>query len=166
MMADDEESSANNFTLVDRLWRRSILGGKKQSMVLTRAFLTCDRSFFLPQSLSRGAFDDRPLRTGVYHQSAPHIYAAALADFDLLPTKAQAAPTSFLVVGSGTGYFCHLAGCVLGPKAMIHGVELNEELVGFARERGEAWRKGLEEQQAEREKCMQEEEEEEESTPK
>ena len=44
---------------------------------------------------------------------------------------------SFLNVGSGTGYFSCLAGCVLQAHGINHGIELHEDLVQFAKERVE-----------------------------
>lgn len=44
---------------------------------------------------------------------------------------------SFLNIGSGTGYFSCLAGCILQAQGINHGIELHEDLVHFAKERVE-----------------------------
>ena len=38
-------------------------------------------------------------------------------------------------IGSGTGYFSCLAGCILKPTGINHGIELHKDLVEFANER-------------------------------
>ena len=42
---------------------------------------------------------------------------------------------TFLNIGSGTGYFSSLAGFMIKPHGVNHGIEIHNDLVEFARER-------------------------------
>jgi protein-L-isoaspartate O-methyltransferase len=82
------------------------------------------------------AYRDAPYRMMSHpaHQSAPNLYKLALFNLDIQPSD------SFLQVGSGTGYFQCLVNQQLNPDAISHGIELNETLVQFSRQRTEARR--------------------------
>ena len=43
--------------------------------------------------------------------------------------------TSTLCIGSGSGYFCCLVSSICSNRSLVHGVEINRELVSFARAR-------------------------------
>ena len=51
------------------------------------------------------------------HISAPHIYGSAIEALDLVPNSR----TSFLNIGSGTGYFSAIVADILGPDSLHYG---------------------------------------------
>ena len=51
------------------------------------------------------------------HISAPHIYGSAIEALDLVPGSC----TSFLNVGSGTGYVSAIVADILGPNSLNYG---------------------------------------------
>lgn len=94
--------------------------------VIAEAFRCVDRALFLPEALWSQAYDDRPLRHAEFHQSAPHIYASVLQTLQVNPGS------SFLNIGSGTGFLSTVVGVLLGPSGVNHGVELMPALNKFA----------------------------------
>lgn len=63
------------------------------------------------------AHSDQPLKEGNVHISAPHIYGSAIEALDLVPNSC----TSFLNIGSGTGYVSAIVADVLGPNSLNYG---------------------------------------------
>lgn len=63
------------------------------------------------------AHSDQPLKEGNVHISAPHIYGSAIEALDLVPNSC----TSFLNIGSGTGYVSAIVANILGPKSLNYG---------------------------------------------
>lgn len=51
------------------------------------------------------------------HISAPHIYGSAIEALDLVPNSC----TSFLNIGSGTGYVSAIVAGILGPNSLNYG---------------------------------------------
>jgi len=100
--------------------------GVIQTDVLADAFLAVDRGLFLPSSVREKAYRDEPIRSGIFHLSAPHVYASVLEALQLRPGL------SFLNIGSGSGYLSHIVASIVGPGGISHGVELHSELVEFA----------------------------------
>jgi len=98
------------------------------------AFLATDRGHFCPKEVHEFAYEDRPIRHRHVHISAPHIYASALETLELKEGM------KFLCFGSGTGYFCTLAGHLVGPTGIVHGIEIFEDVVDFADERCKTYR--------------------------
>ena len=76
-------------------------------------------------------YANKPLKFGSEHQSAPFIYAKALSALEIEGLK----PLHFLNVGSGTGYMQALVANALPHGSVLHGIELNPELVGQSNER-------------------------------
>jgi len=93
------------------------------------AFLATDRKHFCPKEMAKFAYDDRPIRHGHVHMSAPHMYASSLESLDLREGD------KFLCVGSGSGYFCTLVGNIIGPTGINHGIEIFKDVVDFANEK-------------------------------
>jgi len=118
-----EEMPANNDSMVEEL----INSGAMRRSDCIAAFRAIDRKHFWPSDGTRLAYADMPLRCGILHLSAPHIYTKALES--LLPIRPG---MSFLNVGSGTGYFNSLVSELIGPLATNHGVEIWPETVAHA----------------------------------
>mmetsp|Transcript_27771 Transcript_27771/g.67541 ORF Transcript_27771/g.67541 Transcript_27771/m.67541 type:complete len:444 (+) Transcript_27771:212-1543(+) len=98
------------------------------------AFLATDRKHFCPKPMHKDAYDDRPIRHGHVHMSAPHIYASTLETLELKEGN------KFLCIGSGSGYFCTLVGHLIGPTGIVHGIEIFEDVVRFAQDRQAVYR--------------------------
>lgn len=73
--------------------------------------------FLLNQENKDSAYSDQPLREGKIHISAPHIYCSALESLELEENSS----TSFLNIGSGTGYLSCIVAEILGPKSLNYG---------------------------------------------
>ena len=69
------------------------------------------------------------------HSSYHRIISLKLV-FNIVPSFLLSG-LSFLNIGSGTGYFSCLAGCILQAHGINHGIELYQDLVQFAKERVE-----------------------------
>ena len=85
------------------------------------ANLTCSLLLFVSlymhyniQGQESMAHSDQPLKDGNVHISAPHIYGSAMEALDLHPNSS----TSFLNIGSGTGYISCIAAQILGPNSL------------------------------------------------
>lgn len=95
------------------------------------AFLAVDRGHFLPPQIRDRAYLDEPVHSddGIFHLSAPHMYATVMESLSLSPGL------SFLNIGSGTGYLSFLVAKIVGPHVVNHGIEHKPELVEFAASR-------------------------------
>ena len=94
------------------------------SPAIERAFRAIDRGNFLTNS--NHAYDNRPVKEGLLHLSAPYIYARAIEELELVASKSSADKgITVLNVGSGTGYFSSLIAHVLGRTGSVHGVEVS-----------------------------------------
>ena len=115
--------------------RRAMARTRALAPHVVAAFRAVDRAQFLPADARADAYIDSPARSGVFHQSSPSIYAAALEALDLGGARRR----SFLNIGSGTGYFsalCAAAAAAAGGELSPHvGVERHAELVDWARTR-------------------------------
>ena len=69
------------------------------------------------------AHTDQPIREGTIHISAPHIYGTILEALDLPNTLAG---STFLNLGSGTGYLTCLVTEIMGPYTTAYNVELQD----------------------------------------
>ena len=64
------------------------------------------------------AHSDQPLKEGNVHISAPHIYGSVIEALSLVPNSC----TSFLNIGSGTGYVSCIVAEILGPNSLNYGI--------------------------------------------
>lgn len=83
------------------------------------------------------AWNDQPLKEGNIHISAPHIYSSILEALELTPNSL----TSFLNIGSGTGYLSCLVANILGRKSLNFGVEIHDEVVEHCHSSIKNWKK-------------------------
>ncbi len=80
------------------------------------------------------AYEDHAWRRGTLHLSAPCIYTRALEALKL------GKGMSFLNIGSGTGYFSTMAGFLIGPYGINHGIEIYQENIEYAYEKLEQFK--------------------------
>ncbi|KAK7495927.1 hypothetical protein BaRGS_00012917 [Batillaria attramentaria] len=100
-----------------------------------RIFRAVDRAdYYLPDH-REGAYKDLAWKHGHLHLSAPCIYSEVLESLELKEGL------SFLNLGSGTGYLSTMAGLILGPYGVNHGIELHEDVVEYARDKLEEFKK-------------------------
>lgn len=138
----------SNSAMVAAMLERGRFGEEAgMANVLATTFRDVDRGSFFPSGaishILSEVYEDHPCKVGMFHQSGPHIYAAALLDFDIGEMQR---PFKFLVVGSGTGYFSCLVARLCGCNGVIHGIEINEELAEASREAISCWRQNSESQ--------------------
>jgi protein-L-isoaspartate(D-aspartate) O-methyltransferase len=82
------------------------------------AFLRISREFFVPPSLSRFAYEDRPLDIGEGQTiSAPHMVALMAEALDVR------SGLTILEVGSGSGYHAAVMSVLIGPNGRLYSVE-------------------------------------------
>jgi protein-L-isoaspartate O-methyltransferase len=118
-------SGQSNQELVRNLIRLDLLH-PDQAPLVARGLLEVDRAWFVPSSFAAAAYRDEPFHNGVFHLSAPHLYAQVLEALDLRPGL------SFLNLGSGTGYLSYVVASIVGPQGRCDGVEQHAALVEFA----------------------------------
>ena len=119
-------SGENNDELVDNLCYESYIVTPKVEEVF-RKIDRADYMKFESEEERIDAYDDRALRKGALHLSAPCIYTKALEALKIERGH------SFLNVGSGTGYFSTMVGMLIGPYGVNHGIEIYPENIEFAR---------------------------------
>jgi len=107
--------------MVDKLKRFGVISNDH----VEEGFRSVDRKFFVPMGNQSMAHSDQPLKEGNVHISAPHIYGSAIEALDLVPNSS----TSFLNIGSGTGYISCIAAEILGPNSLNFGVELHDDVI-------------------------------------
>ena len=118
-------SGENNDELVDNLCYESYIVTPKVEEVF-RKIDRADYMKFDNEEERIDAYDDRALRKGSLHLSAPCIYTKALEALKI------ECGHSFLNVGSGTGYFSTMVGMLTGPYGVNHGIEIYPENIEFA----------------------------------
>ena len=121
-------SGKDNSELVDNLCYEDYI----QTPCVERVFRMIDRAdymLFRDDEDRLEAYEDHAWRRGTLHLSAPCIYTRALEALKLERS------VSFLNIGSGTGYFSTMAGMLIGPFGINHGIELYPENVEYAHEK-------------------------------
>lgn len=112
----------DNDELVDNLKE----AGYIKTPEIEHVFKSVDRGDYFPEGTKQHAYKDLAWKHSNIHLSAPCIYSEVM---ELLEIKEG---LSFLNLGSGTGYLSTMAGLLLGPNGVNHGVELFEDVVDFA----------------------------------
>lgn len=118
--------------MVDKLKRFGVI----TSDSVEDAFRGVDRKFFVPRGHESMAWADQPLKEGNVHISAPHIYGSAMQALDLRPNSS----TSFLNIGSGTGYISCIAAHILGPNSLNYSVELHDDVIEHCKTSVARWK--------------------------
>lgn len=121
----------DNDELIDNLVEAEYI----KTPLTERVFRAVDRAdYYLPDH-RESAYKDLAWKHGHLHLSAPCIYSEVLESLDLQEGM------SFLNLGSGTGYLSTMAGLIMGPYGINHGVELHEDVVAYAREKLEEFKR-------------------------
>lgn len=121
----------NNDELIDNLVEADYIKTK----LVEKVFRAVDRAnYYLPDH--RGAaYKDLAWKHKNLHLSAPCIYSEVMEALQLEPGL------SFLNLGSGTGYLSTMVGLILGPYGTNHGIEQHPDVVEYALERLEEFKK-------------------------
>ncbi|KAF7272627.1 hypothetical protein GWI33_014608 [Rhynchophorus ferrugineus] len=124
-------SGQNNDDLIDNLLEADYI----KSSQIERVFRAVDRAeYFLPAA-RENAYKDLAWKSGNLHMSAPCIYSEVMEGLCLSPGL------SFLNMGSGTGYLSTMVGLILGTNGVNHGVEVHEDVIQYANEKLEDFKK-------------------------
>lgn len=94
--------------------------------IVEQVFRAVDRGDYYLKDHRDSAYKDLAWKHGNIHLSAPCIYAEVLESLCLAPGL------SFLNLGSGTGYLNTMAGLILGPYGVNHGVEYHQDVIDYA----------------------------------
>lgn len=124
-------AGVDNDELVDNLKAANYI----RTPLLERVFRAVDRGDYFTSENRELAYRDNAWKKGNLHLSAPCIYAKVMEGLQLAPGQ------SFLNLGSGTGYLSTMAGLILGPYGINHGVELHADVVSYGQERLEHFKK-------------------------
>ncbi|XP_065667346.1 uncharacterized protein LOC100214952 isoform X3 [Hydra vulgaris] len=121
-----QDYDSDNQQMVDKFIKAGVVYSKD----VENAFRCVNRAAFVSKKLLSSAFNDSPIKGPPnIHMSAPQIYATIMEHLELEPGM------SFLNIGSGTGYFSSVAGFLIKPHGLNNGIEINNDLVEFAREK-------------------------------
>ena len=115
----------NNDELIDNL----VEAGYIKSKQIEKIFRNVDRGDYFPGEYMEDAYKDLAWKQGNVHMSAPCIYCEVMEAMDLKEGM------SFLNLGSGTGYLSTMAGLLLGPFGVNHGVELFGDVVEYSKQK-------------------------------
>ncbi|XP_023218186.1 protein-L-isoaspartate O-methyltransferase domain-containing protein 1-like [Centruroides sculpturatus] len=115
----------DNDELVDNLMEAEYI----KSELVESVFRAVDRANYYADGCKENAYKDLAWKHGNLHLSAPCIYAEVMERLKLEPGL------SFLNLGSGTGYLNTMAGLILGPYGINHGIEIHHDVVLYAQEK-------------------------------
>jgi protein-L-isoaspartate O-methyltransferase len=125
--------------MVDKMKRFGIISSDH----VERGFRRVDRKFFVPRGNEDSAHSDQPLKEGNVHISAPHIYGSVIEALALVPNSC----TSFLNIGSGTGYVSCIVAEILGPNSLNYGVELHADVIEHCKSSIAKWKTNVVDEQ-------------------
>ncbi|KAF4527258.1 hypothetical protein B566_EDAN006977 [Ephemera danica] len=130
-MGGSVSAASTNDELVDNL----VYAQYVRSPSVENVMRSVDRGHFQQYPVNSATpYQDAAWKKGDLHLSAPCIYSEVLEALQLRPGH------KFLNMGSGVGYLSTLAGLLIGPSGVNHGVELNQKCVAYAVERVEAFK--------------------------
>nr|CAD7400112.1 unnamed protein product [Timema cristinae]CAD7428655.1 unnamed protein product [Timema monikensis] len=121
----------DNDDLVDNLLEADYI----KTACVERVFRSVDRAHYFTPEFRDNAYKDLAWKNGNLHLSAPCIYSEVMESLQL------ASGLSFLNLGSGTGYLSTMAGLILGPRGVNHGIEIHEDVVEYAIKKLEEFKK-------------------------
>ncbi|XP_063228047.1 protein-L-isoaspartate O-methyltransferase domain-containing protein 1-like [Bacillus rossius redtenbacheri] len=121
----------DNDNLVDNLLQADYI----KSPTVERVFRAVDRAHYFAPGFKENAYKDLAWKHGNLHLSAPCIYSEVMESLQLAPRL------SFLNLGSGTGYLSTMVGLILGAQGINHGIELHQDVIDYANERLEEFKK-------------------------
>ncbi|XP_074031779.1 protein-L-isoaspartate O-methyltransferase domain-containing protein 1 isoform X2 [Leptinotarsa decemlineata] len=124
-------SGQNNDDLIDNLLDADYI----KTSTIERVFRAVDRAEYFLAEARGNAYKDLAWKSGNLHLSAPCIYSEVLEGLCLKPGL------SFLNLGSGTGYLSTMVGLILGSYGTNHGVEYHADVVQYANQKFEDFRK-------------------------
>ena len=110
------------------LVKRLILEGRIYSKEVEQAFLDIPREVFVPDSIKKYAYLDRPLEIGNGQTiSAPHMIAIMVEGLDI--KKGQ----KILEIGAGSGYHAAIVSKLIGEDGHIYTIERHSSLAENAK---------------------------------
>lgn len=115
----------DNDDLIDNLKEAQYI----QTEEVEQAFRAIDRADYYLDEFKEIAYKDLAWKHGNIHLSAPCIYSEVMEALELKPGL------SFLNLGSGTGYLSTMAGLILGPFGVNHGIELHPDVIEYAEQK-------------------------------
>lgn len=124
-------AGVDNDDLVDNLKAANYI----KTPLVERIFRAVDRGDYFTVEYREQAYRDNAWKKGNLHLSAPCIYAKVMESLQLAPGH------SFLNLGSGTGYLSTMAGLIIGPYGINHGVELHADVLLYGLDRLENFKK-------------------------
>ncbi|XP_068217331.1 protein-L-isoaspartate O-methyltransferase domain-containing protein 1-like [Palaemon carinicauda] len=124
-------AGVDNDDLVDNLKAANYI----KTPLVERIFRAVDRGDYFTVEHREQAYRDNAWKKGNLHLSAPCIYAKVMESLQLAPGH------SFLNLGSGTGYLSTMAGLIIGPYGINHGVELHADVLAYGLDRLEDLKK-------------------------
>lgn len=130
-MGGSVSAGVDNNDLVDNLLSEDCI----KTPCVERVFRAVDRGMYFTPLGRESAYKDLAWKSGNIHLSAPCIYCEVMENLNLGPGM------SFLNLGSGTGYLSTMAGLILGPTGINHGIEIHDDVIQYARDRLEEFKK-------------------------
>ncbi|CAL1289968.1 unnamed protein product [Larinioides sclopetarius] len=121
-MGGSVSAGKSNDELIDHLVEAEFI----KTPLIQRVFRSVDRGNYYFDEHKQNAYKDIAWRSGNLHLSAPCVYSVVMEALKLR------SGLSFLNLGSGSGYLSTMAGLLLGPYGINHGIELYTEVVDFA----------------------------------
>ncbi|KAE8741311.1 hypothetical protein FOCC_FOCC013165 [Frankliniella occidentalis] len=130
-MGGSVSTGVDNDDLVDNLYVANYI----KTPIVERVFRAVDRAMYFTPLGRDSAYKDLAWKSGNIHLSAPCIYSEVMENLNLGPGM------SFLNLGSGTGYLSTMAGLILGSFGINHGVEIHRDVINYALEKLEEFKK-------------------------
>ena len=102
----------------EELAKKLVEKGSIQSEKIETVFAKVSRAVFVPPELEEKAFEDRPIRQGMFHLSAPHMYAIVLEALDVQSGQYYVVHC-YLYAADVLSFWCYSAHCTVFEIARI-----------------------------------------------